>query len=200
MISSLLQRYRTHRPQWVIGALTVTAILFYILLPLDTRAVTGGGLAVSLFLYLVTQINRLKNQLDDAQKKLNHQVLHAIEIENNLTKIETQLTELASSEHTPKLKRIIHNITSCRSSNKSWQYFDTCTTTSFSKYLATRFPDLSNTEKRLAALLKLNLTNREIADILHIEINSVKVAKYRLKRRLELSPSDNIQLYLQKFG
>lgn len=131
---------------------------------------------------------------------MSHQTLRAVQIGNNLSEVELELRKLATTEHTPQLKRIIKNLSSSRTQEQDWSAFDSCTTATFNKQFLGQFPNLTISEQRLASLVNLNLTNSEIANILHIETNSVKVAKYRLKKKLELRPNQDIHCFLRKFN
>lgn len=53
--------------------------------------------------------------------------------------------------------------------------------------LKTNFPDLTILEKRLAGLLRLNLSTKEISTLLNISPKSVEVARYRLKKKMNLN-------------
>src|SRR3989338_8479838 len=67
---------------------------------------------------------------------------------------------------------------------------------SFVETLKNRHPNLSNTEFRLAVLIKLNLSDKEISELLFIEISSVKKAKNRLKQKLQLEASEKLDAYI----
>ncbi len=58
--------------------------------------------------------------------------------------------------------------------------------------LKDRYPDLTPNEMRLSALVKLNLTIKEMAAILGISPDSVKTARYRLRKKLELNTEENL--------
>lgn len=66
----------------------------------------------------------------------------------------------------------------------------------FAENLKTQHPNLSNNEFRLAALIRLNLSDKEISKLLIIEVSSVKKAKNRLKQKLGLDINDKLDLYL----
>ncbi|MBN1144291.1 MAG: inorganic phosphate transporter [Bacteroidales bacterium] len=53
--------------------------------------------------------------------------------------------------------------------------------------LKSSYPNLTEFEKRLAGLLRLNLSTKEMAALLNISPKSVEVARYRLKKKLQLS-------------
>lgn len=57
------------------------------------------------------------------------------------------------------------------------------------------FPDLTDQEKKLATLLRINLSNKEIAALLNITPKSVETARYRLRKRLKLSPTENLNQF-----
>lgn len=55
---------------------------------------------------------------------------------------------------------------------------------------------LSAAEIRLCILLRLNLSSKEIANILHITPDSVRIARYRLRKKLPLNPKGELQEFL----
>ena len=62
--------------------------------------------------------------------------------------------------------------------------------------LAIRFPLLTRMELRICALVKGMLTNWEIADCLHICIETVENHRVNIRRKLGLSPDQNLQRHL----
>ncbi|MCC6252634.1 MAG: tetratricopeptide repeat protein [Bacteroidia bacterium] len=56
-----------------------------------------------------------------------------------------------------------------------------------------KFPQLSDNEKKLCAMLRLNLSSKEIASILNISPKSVDMNRYRLRKKLEIPT--HIELY-----
>lgn len=70
----------------------------------------------------------------------------------------------------------------------------------FFQELKTHFPDLTSKELRLCALVKMNLTNKEIAPILNISLRGVETARYRLRKRLSLDQDENMVEFLEKLA
>jgi len=66
----------------------------------------------------------------------------------------------------------------------------------FYEQLEKEFPNLTLNEKRLCALLKLNMTTKDIAAITNSNFKSVEVARTRLRKKLNLT---NSSLSLQEF-
>lgn len=64
--------------------------------------------------------------------------------------------------------------------------------------LNTLHPSLTNNEIKLCAYLKLNLSHKDIADILHIQPESVRKAKTRMRKKMGLSSDQEILEYLYR--
>lgn len=67
----------------------------------------------------------------------------------------------------------------------------------FVSRLMMRCPNLSEREKRLAILLRLGFSSKEIAHLMNVEPKSVEINRYRFRRKLKLDRSVNIVQYLQ---
>lgn len=65
--------------------------------------------------------------------------------------------------------------------------------------LLQKFPDLTDNERRLCAQIRLNLTMKEIASINNISVKSVEMARYRLRKQLNLHTSDDLNEFLKSF-
>ena len=68
----------------------------------------------------------------------------------------------------------------------------------FISKLASIYPDLSNSEKRLASLLRIGMSSKEISLMMSMEPKSVDMARYRLRKKLNLQASDNLSEFLGK--
>jgi FixJ family two-component response regulator len=67
---------------------------------------------------------------------------------------------------------------------------------SFFEKLIQRFPDLTAADMRLIALLKINLNNIDIAVLLGISQDSLRVARHRLRKKLRLEQGEDLAGYL----
>ncbi|HEY0092467.1 MAG TPA: triple tyrosine motif-containing protein, partial [Flavobacterium sp.] len=65
--------------------------------------------------------------------------------------------------------------------------------------LKTQFPNLTPSELKLCAYLRLNLSSKEIAQIMNISIKSVELARYRLRKKLGIQPDVNLFSFLLNF-
>lgn len=67
-----------------------------------------------------------------------------------------------------------------------------------SKFVS-RYPELSKTDVRLICLMRMNLTTKEIASILNVTTEGIKKAKYRLRKKMDLTPETDTQKFIASF-
>ncbi|WP_455666475.1 ligand-binding sensor domain-containing protein [Phocaeicola sp.] len=70
----------------------------------------------------------------------------------------------------------------------------------FFKCLDQRFPSLNKKEKMMCAYIKMNLMSKEIAPLLNISLRGVEIARYRLRKKLDLEEGINLADFLQKLS
>ncbi|MEA3478236.1 MAG: tetratricopeptide repeat protein [Bacteroidota bacterium] len=63
--------------------------------------------------------------------------------------------------------------------------------------LQKKFPNLSTNEKKLCAFLKLNMTTKEISAITYQSVNSIVVARSRLRKKLGLETDKSLISFLE---
>ncbi|MCK9204862.1 MAG: hypothetical protein M0P58_10585 [Bacteroidales bacterium] len=87
-------------------------------------------------------------------------------------------------------------------SSASWEdfrmYFENVYS-GFYQNLEKAYPDLTPNEKKLCALLKLNLTTKEIATITSREVRSIESSRIRLRKKLQLTMETNLVTFLSQF-
>ena len=69
----------------------------------------------------------------------------------------------------------------------------------FLKHLVEHYPDLSQGDLKLAAYLRMNLSTKEIAQLLNITHRSVELKRYRLRRKLDLDGDVNLSEFMIKY-
>ena len=70
---------------------------------------------------------------------------------------------------------------------------------SFIHRLTEAFPTMTDNEKRLASLLRLNLSSKEIASILNISPKSVEMNRYRMRKKLKVDPKVTLSDFIRNF-
>ncbi len=75
----------------------------------------------------------------------------------------------------------------------NWKEFEAHFTrvhSSFYQTLQERFPSLSPNERKLCAFLRLNMSTKDISAITHQSVNSITVARSRLRKKLQIEGED----------
>lgn len=83
--------------------------------------------------------------------------------------------------------------------DKGEDYFRKMFIRAYPRFLPTirqEIPNLTPKEEILCMLMALNKSNQEIRDILHIERRSVNMAKYRIRRKIDLPQDKSLEEYV----
>ena len=85
--------------------------------------------------------------------------------------------------------------------NSNWEqfvsHFDEVNN-DFLKKLKLKFPKLSKTDLKVCAYLQLNLSSKEIAQLMNISVRGVEIARYRLRKKLNLETEQNLNDFLNE--
>ena len=128
------------------------------------------------------EINRLREMLESKNKQLA-KANAIIERQGDLLKQHG----IGSSSNQEKVKRFEKLLNSVLLTENDWSDFRKVFDKlhyGFLPRLKLRHPDLTEGEKRLAVLIKLRLSNKEMARMLGISPNSIVKSRYRLKKKL----------------
>jgi hypothetical protein len=69
----------------------------------------------------------------------------------------------------------------------------------FYKKMLESYPTLTASDLKFAAYIKMNLTSKEIAPLLNITVKSLELKRHRLRKKMNLSPEENLTEELMKF-
>ncbi len=143
--------------------------------------------------------SELQKEIEKGKSDLYKQTLHMIHINNCLNDIEEEVNKRQGPEAVNSNKRILQTIKLNKSLDRDWQNFNEYfgnVHASFYNKLADA-SGLSTHDRRVCALLKLGLSNREMATILNIEVKSVAMVKYRIKKKLNLEEEVDLLQHIQ---
>ena len=104
--------------------------------------------------------------------------------------------ENLDSEKSREVQRIVNAIELNKNDDESWEEFRRRFATvhpDFENHIQRQFPNITANEMRLMSLMKMNLGNKEIANILNISGNGIKKARYRLRKKLNLQTEDSLE-------
>ena len=66
----------------------------------------------------------------------------------------------------------------------------------FMKKLSEKHPDLTLSERKMCAFLKMDLSSKEMAPLLNMSVRGVEALRYRLRKRIGLDREVNLLEYL----
>ena len=147
----------------------------------------------------------LEEQLESKNRELASKALEMLRYNDAISSIIEKLENLNHSlkenpEVTKPIKDIIRELENHNKQN-IWSEFDKIFKNIHSDFydkLLKICPDLSATEIKTAALLKLNLTTKEIAAITFKSEGGIKTTRYRLRKKLGLSSDDKLVPFLMQ--
>jgi len=68
----------------------------------------------------------------------------------------------------------------------------------FDKLLA-EYPELSKTELKILAYLRVGLSTKEIADVQYVSIDAIRKSRYRIRKKLNLDSKESLEKFILKF-
>jgi CheY-like chemotaxis protein len=154
----------------------------------------------------ITDLKQMHNELLESKKReltsSALRLIHISEMNNNLI---CELGEI--SDHADKKGKVLIRNTISRfgisSCENVWQEFETRFENvyeSFYRTLNQLYPDLTPGEKKLCALLRLNLSSKDIAALTFQNSQSVDMARYRLRKKMDLKQEENLIDYLMNIN
>ncbi len=140
---------------------------------------------------------KLDASLEFKEKELTTHALHLAHKNEVLLDLKSQLKELKSnSDNGRHYQKVINTINLDINNDNNWEQFRSYfedVHKGFNSKVKKQYPEVSPNDLRLMALLKMNLSSKEIANILNISTEGVKKARYRLRKKLNLSTEDSLQ-------
>ncbi|MCB0805759.1 MAG: hypothetical protein KDC05_08155 [Bacteroidales bacterium] len=153
---------------------------------------------------LVMERENLSRELEYKKKELATNVMYLVKKNEFIDAVSKKLKPVAEELDDQSGRRIAKIVSEMDQSNskEGWVDFETRfqeVHVGFYNQLSKQFPGLTASDLRLCAFLRLNMTSKEIANLTYQSTDSIKVARYRLRKKLGLSRDENLVTYLTKF-
>ncbi len=149
---------------------------------------------------------QLQQELELKSKSLTKSALHMIQKNEFLHELRTKLKDIKKGDEETqkkKIKRLIKSIDYNFNIDDDWQEFEQVFQQVHSDFfvkLNQMYPDLSPSEVRLCAMIRLNLHSKDMAAIMGISNDSLRIARYRLRKKLGLSKGANLYAFIVNIG
>ena len=149
------------------------------------------------------QEENLKQQLEIKAKQLTSYTLHVIRKNKLLEDLNAQLEAMAKDDKRDQkrqIKQLSDQISLSLNDDQHWDEFRAIfeqVHQSFFNRLQQQSDSLTSNDLRLLALIKMNHTSADIATLLGISQDSLRVLRHRVRKKLNLTQSDNFSAYIQ---
>lgn len=144
------------------------------------------------------QEEQLEKDLEFKNRQLTTHSLHLVQKNEALRGLKKEIELLKkknAGDISHDLQKLENKVDYSFNLDEDWEefklYFEEVHT-GFFDALKQEYPDLTSNELRLSALAKLNLSIKETATILGITPDSVKTARYRLRKKLGMETEESL--------
>lgn len=157
-------------------------------------------------LFAEEQINSLqKSKIQQKSQELTASTMHILNKNQVLGKIRKLSAEALNENSFHKerfLNQLIETVDENTDLDEQWNqfkvHFESVHHGFFSRML-NKHPNLTQNELKLCAYLRINLSSKEIAQMLNISPESLITKRYRLRKKLDLDTEDNLVKFLSNF-
>jgi tetratricopeptide (TPR) repeat protein len=154
-----------------------------------------------------SQIMNLKNkllekELEQKQKELATLAINLVDKNEYLVKLKEQAESIGQAkpdEVYPFVRSIIRSINLNVKSEESWKIFESqfkAIHRGFMEYIATKYFDLTVMELKVCALLKINLSSKEISTLLNLSTRTVEDHRLNIRKKLGLDKDVNLNQFI----
>jgi phosphate/sulfate permease/DNA-directed RNA polymerase specialized sigma24 family protein len=203
---------------FVIGSIAIIVLIFLILRQQKLRLKVENALLIQQSQYFQAQkalstveVSTIQTENDLLNQKLEHRRREFANVAMNITNQKEFLQKITAfleqireaegkSERDQKLNELQLMLRQKMSFTDETEEFYSkihLTDREFRQKIAAQFPGITEQEKKLSMLLRLNLSSKEISSMLGISAKSVEISRYRLRKRLNLKQGENLIQFIQ---
>ncbi len=148
---------------------------------------------------------KLEAEINFKNSELASSAMHLVKKGELISKIKGEITQvmkgLENPQATGELKRMIKTLSDDDNMDKEWEnfskHFDKVQS-DFLVELKEKHPTITGNELKLCAYLRMNLSTKEIAQLLNISVRGVEISRYRLRKKLQIASETSLFDYLIK--
>ncbi|MGS2726394.1 tetratricopeptide repeat protein [Psychroserpens sp. BH13MA-6] len=135
------------------------------------------------------------------KRELASKALHIAQKNEMLMETRDHLKALKKDNHSDKVNELINKLHIDKQINDNWDQFTNQfieMNPDFYKRTTEKYPNITKNDIRMIALLKMKYDSNAIASLLNISLEGVKKARYRLRKKLQLSSDDNLEKHIME--
>ncbi|MBK8428316.1 MAG: hypothetical protein IPL27_21185 [Lewinellaceae bacterium] len=150
--------------------------------------------------------DKMKSELRHINNLLAASTMNLVVKNEFMESIKEELEEVKrmgkSVETKQALEKIVKEIDTTLRLQEDWEQFEyhfDQVHGDFLNRLREQFHDLTPNEQKLCALLRLNLSTKEISNLMSISLRGVEIARYRLRKKLGLDLGQNLSKFILEY-
>ncbi len=153
---------------------------------------------------LQVEVDLKKKDLEHKNRELASIALHITHKNTFLIRVKNRLEAFVKKtgiESKNEILNLIKTIDTDIKLDNEWQRFELHfdeVHSDFTKKLKSQFPQLTPNDLKLCAYLRLNMSSKDIAQIMNISIRGVEISRYRLRKKLGIDSETNLIEYMMK--
>ena len=150
------------------------------------------------------KIHSFTDKIESQKRELTTNALFLIEANEKLANLIDEINLIIKKQGKNQMKEVEFILKKYKFNRNStfWEDFEVSfeqVHTSFYKNIAEKCPDLSPAEIKLCALLKLNMSTKEIMAITSSTENSINVARSKIRTKFGLKRDENLLTFFSQF-
>ena len=137
-------------------------------------------------------------ELQFKKRELTQLALHINQQNDFLESLKNNLKEATSSPEVKSLERELDAKLNLDKQREDFELNIDLINEDFYRKLEEKYPQLNENEKKLWAMVRLNLSSKEIAAIQNISPKSVDMNRYRMRKKLSLTNEEDLGKFLSE--
>ena len=136
---------------------------------------------------------KLGDEINFKNSEVASSAMHLVKKGELLSKIKSELTQVIKGLENPQaaveLKKMIKTLSEDDNLDKEWEKFSKHFDKVHSDFLIElkeKHPAITPNELKLCAYLRMNLSTKEIAQLMNISVRGVEISRYRLRKKLQI--------------
>lgn len=149
---------------------------------------------------------KLREDIKQKDKELANSTMQTLQKNKMLITLRDELKKLAGHSkdegHKHEASRLVRKINKEIDDESQWNIFETHFESVHEELLTrlkTAYPDLTPSELKLCAYLRMNISSKEISVLMNISTRGVEISRYRLRKKLNLSRETNLTDFILSF-
>jgi len=147
----------------------------------------------------------IRKMIETKNNELNQMSLNAIQHNELIGRIIKRLIEIElnfgykNKKLSQQISKLRQELDETIKRTENWErftdYFNTVYP-EFTKKLLQKHPKLTSHETQICIYIRMGLSSKDLSSLLYIELTSVKSLRWRIRQKLNLQQTDNLQSYL----